>query len=62
MGSGDGEAVIGISPQFSTLMPANENSNSLTMSFNFTPPEIIKTCNAVLLEIMTSKDTSQVTH
>jgi hypothetical protein len=58
--SGAGRAVIGVSPQFSTLMPANENSNSLSMSFDFTPPEIIETRDAVLLEIMTSKDTSRV--
>jgi hypothetical protein len=57
---GAGRAVIGVSPQFSTLMPVNENLNSLSMSFDFTPPEIIETRNAVLLEIMTSKDTSRV--
>ena len=49
MGGGAGGAVIGVSPQFSTLMPANENSNSSSMSFDFTPPEIIETRNAVLL-------------
>jgi hypothetical protein len=35
-------------------------TRSLCLSFDFTPPEIIETRDAVLLEIMNSKDTSRV--
>jgi hypothetical protein len=42
-GSGD---VVGITPKVLTLMLANKNSNSLTLSLDFTPPEIKDVCNS----------------
>jgi hypothetical protein len=56
-GSGD---VVGIAPQFSTLMLQNTSSNSSTLSFDFTQPEITNACDATLMEIMTRGNTEQV--
>ena len=66
------EDILEITPQFSTLMQANECSNSLTLSIanewsssstlslDLTPPEITDVRDAVLMEIMTSFDTDRV--
>jgi hypothetical protein len=54
------EDVVGITPPFRTFMPANANSNSLILSFDFTPPEITDVCDAVLMEITTNEDTDGV--
>ena len=66
------EDILEITPQFSTLMQANECSNSSTLSLanecsksstlslDLTPPEITDVRDAVLMEIMTSDDTDRV--